>query len=204
MLRERVRAGVEVRGVVGEVGTTGSVFADFRPFAPDVLDFPSDRLGLLHHKYAVVDGQHPAGAVRPGQHVLRPVHDVEAVQGRQPQPQGLHPRPHGGGEAGQRQDALTPHHGTEETDRFLGGDDAELDVVPLLERPRQLDDVAHHPAAVPRGGHVRRKEEPPQRPHAGTRARWTDGVVAPLGVLARSTATTARATSDGSRRPWVQ
>ena len=50
--------GVEVRAAIGDIGTTGSVFAPLAAFA-DAFAFPSNTLGLLHHKYAVVDGQHP-------------------------------------------------------------------------------------------------------------------------------------------------
>lgn len=57
-VRARHDAGVTVRGVVGETTTTGSVFAELAAFA-DVLAFPSDALGLLHHKAALVDAQSP-------------------------------------------------------------------------------------------------------------------------------------------------
>lgn len=60
VLRARQTAGVNVRGVVGEVTTTGSVFTQLAAAASQVLEFPSARLGLLHHKYAVVDARHPA------------------------------------------------------------------------------------------------------------------------------------------------
>jgi phosphatidylserine/phosphatidylglycerophosphate/cardiolipin synthase-like enzyme len=56
-VRARHDAGVTVRGVVGEITTTGSVFASLA-FA-DVRAFPSDALGLLHHKTALVDAQSP-------------------------------------------------------------------------------------------------------------------------------------------------
>lgn len=58
-VRARHDAGVTVRGVVGEITTTGSVFTELASFA-DVLAFPSDALGLLHHKTALVDAQTPA------------------------------------------------------------------------------------------------------------------------------------------------
>ncbi len=57
-VRARHDAGVTVRGVVGETTTTGSVFAQLAAFA-DVLAYPSDALGLLHHKTALVDAQTP-------------------------------------------------------------------------------------------------------------------------------------------------
>lgn len=57
-VRARHDAGVTVRGVVGETGTTGSVFTELAAFA-DVLAFPSASLGLLHHKTALVDAQNP-------------------------------------------------------------------------------------------------------------------------------------------------
>ena len=58
VLRARADAGVVVRAAVGDIGTTGSVFAPLATFA-DALAFPSTTLGLLHHKAAIVDGQHP-------------------------------------------------------------------------------------------------------------------------------------------------
>ena len=58
VLRERTEAGVTVRAAIGDVGTTGSVFAPLAVFA-DAHAFPSTTLGLLHHKVAIVDGQHP-------------------------------------------------------------------------------------------------------------------------------------------------
>ena len=57
--RARHDAGVEVRAAVGDIGTTGSVFVPLDAFA-DAFAFPSATLGLLHHKTAIVDGQHPA------------------------------------------------------------------------------------------------------------------------------------------------
>lgn len=60
VLRARQTAGVNVRGVVGEITTTGSVFTQLVAAASQVVEFPSARLGLLHHKYAVVDARHPA------------------------------------------------------------------------------------------------------------------------------------------------
>ncbi|MFN3596817.1 MAG: phospholipase D-like domain-containing protein [Rubricoccaceae bacterium] len=63
VLRARHEAGVLVRGVVGDPSPQGSVFNDLAAFA-DVLAFPSAQLGLLHHKYALVDPAHPqAGPV---------------------------------------------------------------------------------------------------------------------------------------------
>ena len=56
--RERFAAGVEVRAAVGDIGTTGSVFVSLDAFA-DAYAFPSTTLGLLHHKTALVDAQHP-------------------------------------------------------------------------------------------------------------------------------------------------
>lgn len=59
VLEARAQAGVEVRAAIGDVGTTGSVFVALDAFA-DAFAFPSGTLGLLHHKYATVDAQHPA------------------------------------------------------------------------------------------------------------------------------------------------
>ncbi|HEX9952438.1 MAG TPA: phospholipase D-like domain-containing protein, partial [Rubricoccaceae bacterium] len=56
--RERFDAGVAVRAAIGDIGTTGSVFAPLDAFA-DAYAFPSNTLGLLHHKTAIIDGQHP-------------------------------------------------------------------------------------------------------------------------------------------------
>jgi hypothetical protein len=63
VLRERHDAGVRVRGAVGEITTTGSVFVQLAAFA-DIHDHPASTYGLLHHKYAIVDAEHPeAGPV---------------------------------------------------------------------------------------------------------------------------------------------
>ncbi len=59
VLRARFDAGVVVRAAIGDVGTTGSVYAPLAAFA-DARAFPSTTLGLLHHKSAIIDGQHPA------------------------------------------------------------------------------------------------------------------------------------------------
>lgn len=68
-IRERHTAGVRVRGAVGEPGTTGSVFALLAAFA-DVHAHDRNRFGLLHHKYAIVDAEHPGAnpAVITGAH----------------------------------------------------------------------------------------------------------------------------------------
>ena len=58
VVEARRAAGVEVRAAIGDVGTTGSVFVPLAAVA-DARAFPSTTLGLLHHKTAVVDGQHP-------------------------------------------------------------------------------------------------------------------------------------------------
>ena len=57
--RARFDAGVQVRAAIGDVGTTGSVFAPLDAFA-DAYAFPSTTLGLLHHKVGIIDAQHPA------------------------------------------------------------------------------------------------------------------------------------------------
>lgn len=58
-MHARFDAGVKVRGAIGETGTTGSVFQELAAWA-DVHAYPSSQEGLLHHKYALVDAEHPA------------------------------------------------------------------------------------------------------------------------------------------------
>ena len=58
VVEARRAAGVVVRAAIGDVGTTGSVFVPLAAVS-DARAFPSNDLGLLHHKTAIVDGQHP-------------------------------------------------------------------------------------------------------------------------------------------------
>lgn len=58
VLQERFNAGIDVRGAVGEISTQGSVFNQLAAFA-DVHHHPQSDFGLLHHKYAIVDAEHP-------------------------------------------------------------------------------------------------------------------------------------------------
>jgi len=55
---DRFQAGVDVRGAVGEITTTGSVFNALAAWA-DVHEHSQSQFGLLHHKYALVDPGHP-------------------------------------------------------------------------------------------------------------------------------------------------
>jgi len=56
----RFNEGVKVRGVVGEINVTGSDFEYLSGWA-DVLHFSTAQFGLLHHKYAVIDGENIQG-----------------------------------------------------------------------------------------------------------------------------------------------
>src|SRR5690606_11344326 len=55
----RFEDGVKVRGAIGETSTTGSVFDQLAAWA-DVHAHSASEHGLLHHKYALVDAEHPA------------------------------------------------------------------------------------------------------------------------------------------------
>jgi phosphatidylserine/phosphatidylglycerophosphate/cardiolipin synthase-like enzyme len=55
-MQARFNDGVMVRGAVGEITTTGSVFAELAAWA-DVHAHPAPQFGLLHHKYALVDAE---------------------------------------------------------------------------------------------------------------------------------------------------
>ena len=52
----RFNQGVDVRGVIGEIGTQGSEWDYLNSWA-DVHHLPAGDFGLLHHKYAIVDGE---------------------------------------------------------------------------------------------------------------------------------------------------
>ncbi|MGH2567019.1 MAG: phospholipase D-like domain-containing protein, partial [Bacteroidota bacterium] len=56
VMKQKFDQGVKVRGVIGEVGTSGSVYAFLKSWA-DVYDFGLTNAGLLHHKYAIIDGE---------------------------------------------------------------------------------------------------------------------------------------------------
>ncbi|MBW6497562.1 MAG: T9SS type A sorting domain-containing protein [Bacteroidales bacterium] len=55
-IRQREQDGVVVRGVIGSTGEQGSQFSFLSSWA-DVLYFPQGEFGLLHHKYAIIDGK---------------------------------------------------------------------------------------------------------------------------------------------------
>lgn len=55
-IQEREQDGVVVRGVLGSIGEQGSQFSFLSSWA-DVLHFPQGEFGLLHHKYAIIDGK---------------------------------------------------------------------------------------------------------------------------------------------------
>lgn len=57
-MHARFNEGVAVRGAIGEITTTGSVFNQLASWA-DVHDHPQSPFGLLHHKYALIDAEHP-------------------------------------------------------------------------------------------------------------------------------------------------
>jgi phosphatidylserine/phosphatidylglycerophosphate/cardiolipin synthase-like enzyme len=67
-LHERYIDGVKVRGVIGDISVSGSQFSYLSSWA-DVLPF-SQSYGLLHHKYAIIDGEiwNPNSAVITGSH----------------------------------------------------------------------------------------------------------------------------------------
>jgi phosphatidylserine/phosphatidylglycerophosphate/cardiolipin synthase-like enzyme len=67
-MRARTGDGVKVRGVIGDTGVQGSDFEYMSSWA-DVLAFPRT-LGLLHHKYAIIDGENttPNSRVITGSH----------------------------------------------------------------------------------------------------------------------------------------
>jgi phosphatidylserine/phosphatidylglycerophosphate/cardiolipin synthase-like enzyme len=52
----RFNQGVKVRGAIGEVGGQGSDFEYLSGWA-DVHHFQTGQFGLLHHKYAIIDGE---------------------------------------------------------------------------------------------------------------------------------------------------
>ncbi len=55
-MRERYNQGVHVRGVLGLVSGQGNEW-DYLSEWADVLHFPQGEFGLLHHKYALIDGE---------------------------------------------------------------------------------------------------------------------------------------------------
>ncbi|MDG5766587.1 phospholipase D-like domain-containing protein [Balneolales bacterium ANBcel1] len=55
-MQARHNAGVTVRGLVSNVNVTGSVFDNIAEWA-DFIHFPQSQFGLLHHKYAIFDGE---------------------------------------------------------------------------------------------------------------------------------------------------
>lgn len=57
-MEARFNDGVDVRGVVGETGTTGSVFNQLAAWA-DVHAHDQSAHGLVHHKYALIDPLNP-------------------------------------------------------------------------------------------------------------------------------------------------
>lgn len=54
----RHNQGVKVRGVIGTISGQGNEFEYLSSWA-DVHHFPQSQFGLLHHKYAIVDGEIP-------------------------------------------------------------------------------------------------------------------------------------------------
>ena len=68
-LRNRHDAGLAVRGVIGNVGVTGSQFETLSSWG-DFIHFPEGQFGLLHHKYAIIDGEQTSwnGTVITGSH----------------------------------------------------------------------------------------------------------------------------------------
>ncbi|MBW6478187.1 MAG: T9SS type A sorting domain-containing protein [Bacteroidales bacterium] len=54
-MRSRFNEGISVRGVIGSVAESGSEFAYLSTWA-DVHHFSQADFGLLHHKYAIIDG----------------------------------------------------------------------------------------------------------------------------------------------------
>lgn len=68
-LQERHNAGLDVRGVIGNIGVTGSRFDDLASWG-DFIEFPQRDFGLLHHKYAIIDGEGASwnGTVITGSH----------------------------------------------------------------------------------------------------------------------------------------
>jgi phosphatidylserine/phosphatidylglycerophosphate/cardiolipin synthase-like enzyme len=68
-MRERHDAGLTVRGVIGNVGVTGSQFDNISSWG-DFIHFPEGQFGLLHHKYAIIDGEQTSwnGTVITGSH----------------------------------------------------------------------------------------------------------------------------------------
>jgi phosphatidylserine/phosphatidylglycerophosphate/cardiolipin synthase-like enzyme len=56
VMRARHDAGVEVRGVIGDISYAPSLFESMATWA-DVHDYAPTRLGLFHHKYALVDAE---------------------------------------------------------------------------------------------------------------------------------------------------
>ena len=68
-LRDKHDAGLAVRGVIGNVGVTGSQFDNLSSWG-DFIHFPEGQFGLLHHKYAVIDGEETSwnGTVITGSH----------------------------------------------------------------------------------------------------------------------------------------
>jgi len=68
-LRNRHDAGLAVRGVIGNIGVTGSQFDNLASWG-DFIEFPQRDFGLLHHKYAIIDGEKKSldGTVITGSH----------------------------------------------------------------------------------------------------------------------------------------
>ena len=68
-LRNRHDAGLAVRGVIGNIGVTGSQFESLASWG-DFIHFPEGQFGLLHHKYAIIDGEETSwnGTVITGSH----------------------------------------------------------------------------------------------------------------------------------------
>ncbi len=68
-LRNRHDAGLAVRGVIANIGVTGSQFESLASWG-DFLHFPEGQFGLLHHKYAIIDGEETSwnGTVITGSH----------------------------------------------------------------------------------------------------------------------------------------
>lgn len=56
VMRNRFDEGVAVRGVIGQTGGQASQWDYLRTWA-DVHEFSQSQFGLLHHKYAIVDGE---------------------------------------------------------------------------------------------------------------------------------------------------
>ncbi|MFW5708313.1 MAG: phospholipase D-like domain-containing protein [Bacteroidota bacterium] len=55
VIRERFDHGVDVRGVIGSIGEQNTQFNYMSSWA-DLHHFSQDDFGLLHHKYAIIDG----------------------------------------------------------------------------------------------------------------------------------------------------